>query len=223
MRAPTASSLWTRRKKLPLPAGAVMVDFLALIAATAADLRGAGAGLPPIGDRLAEATRRWLRPPTGFWPMLHPIHTPPLRAPRRTSGRAGSSAAYHPGERRRHRAMVEPRPAATRRLTRCASVGADRHRHRYRTTARAYAVRARSGLAWSAGLCRSTASVAAPRLVSVAAQPPRSRHGGVRCRGRRSPRRGTDRRSARRSGRRGRRFKSGPPDQRLRRSEPDQC
>jgi hypothetical protein len=42
-------------RKLPMRAGAVVADFLARIAATAADARGAGAALAPIGDRLAEA------------------------------------------------------------------------------------------------------------------------------------------------------------------------
>jgi 3-(methylthio)propanoyl-CoA dehydrogenase len=42
-------------RKLPMRAGAVVTDFLARIAATAADARGAGAALAPIGDRLADA------------------------------------------------------------------------------------------------------------------------------------------------------------------------
>jgi 3-(methylthio)propanoyl-CoA dehydrogenase len=42
-------------RKLPLRAGAVVADFLAGIAGTADDVRGAGEALAPIGERLAEA------------------------------------------------------------------------------------------------------------------------------------------------------------------------
>jgi 3-(methylthio)propanoyl-CoA dehydrogenase len=42
-------------RKLPLRAGVVVADFLAGIAGTADDVRGAGEALAPIGERLAEA------------------------------------------------------------------------------------------------------------------------------------------------------------------------
>jgi hypothetical protein len=42
-------------RKLPMRAGGAITDYLAGIAATADEARGAGEALGPIGDRLAEA------------------------------------------------------------------------------------------------------------------------------------------------------------------------